>query len=93
MYTNVPRFCTGYHQVFFDGDQVTRERVTGAQDAKLQSDEEKHRLRGVMPQSADWHAQVCFLQELYDEQSSFLAQINVFRGKPLCDSQDLYLHS
>ena len=39
MYTNVPRFCTGYHQVFFDGDQVTRERVTGAQDAKLQSDD------------------------------------------------------
>ena len=26
---------------------MTRERVTGAQDAKLQSDEEKHRLRGV----------------------------------------------
>ena len=37
----VPRFRTGYHQVFFDGDQVTRERVTGAQDAKLLSDEEK----------------------------------------------------
>ena len=46
----------------FDGDQLTRERVVGAQDAKLQSDEELRRLRGVIAQSGDWHAQVCFHQ-------------------------------
>lgn len=28
----------------FDGDQFTRERVVGAQDAKLQSDEELRKL-------------------------------------------------
>ena len=61
----VPRFCTGYHQVFFAGDQVTRE--SRAQD-EMQSDEEKE----VIPQSADWHAQVCFLQGLYDELPSWL---------------------
>ena len=58
----IPRFRNGYYPVFFDGDQVTRERITGAQDAKLQPDEELRRLRGVNPQSADWHAQVSFYQ-------------------------------
>ena len=58
----VPRFGSGYYPIFFDGDQLTRERVVGAQDAKLQSDEELCRLRGVIAQSGDWHAQVCFHQ-------------------------------
>ena len=59
----VPRSPSGdYYPVFFDGDQVTRERASGAQDAKLQSDEEARKLRGVIPQAADWHALVTFYQ-------------------------------
>ena len=33
-----PMFVSGqYYPIFFDGDQMTRERASGAQDAKLQS--------------------------------------------------------
>ena len=59
----VPKFATGeYYPLFFDGDQLTRERACGAQDAKLQSDEEGRKLGGVLPQAADWHALVTFYQ-------------------------------
>ena len=62
----VPKFACGkYYPVFFDGDQLTRERAGGAQDAKLQSDEEARKLRGVIPVAADWHTLVVFYQVLY----------------------------
>ncbi len=59
----VPKFASGnYYPVFFDGDQLTRERAGGAQDAKLQSDKEDRKLRGVIPETADWHTLVVFYQ-------------------------------
>ena len=48
--------------VFFGGDQLTRERATGAQDAKLQSEDQVHRLQGVIPKVEDWHTLVIFYQ-------------------------------
>jgi len=62
----VPRLASRkYYPIFFDGDQLTRERASGAQDAKLQSDEDAHKLRGVLPAAADWHTLVTFYQVLY----------------------------
>lgn len=59
----VPRSAAGeYYPIFFDGDQVMRERASGAQDAKLQADEEVRKLKGVFPQVADWHTLVTFYQ-------------------------------
>ena len=59
----VPMFEPGqYYPIFFDGDEMTRERASGAQDAKLQSDEEGKKL---IPEAADWHALVTFYQVLY----------------------------
>ena len=59
----VPKLDNGqYYPLFFEGDQVTRERASGAQDAKLQSDEEGKKLLGVLPQVLDWHALVTFYQ-------------------------------
>ena len=51
--------------LFFDGNQETRERASGAPDAKLQSNEDAHKLRGVLPAAADWHTLVTFYQVLY----------------------------
>ena len=48
--------------IFFGGDQVTRERATGAQDAKAQSADKRKRLKGVIPKVEDWHALMCFYQ-------------------------------
>lgn len=59
----VPRLASGEHYpTFFDGDQVTRERASGAQDTKLQADEEAQNLKGVIAQAADWHTLVTFYQ-------------------------------
>ena len=51
-----------YYPACFAGNQLTRERASGAQDAKMQSDQEAQKLRGVIPVSADWHALVVFYQ-------------------------------
>ena len=51
-----------YYPIFFDGDQLTRERASGAQDANLQSVEEQRKMWGVFPESSDWHALVTFYQ-------------------------------
>ena len=48
--------------VFFGGDQLTRERAGGAQDARLQASDPLGRLEGVIPKVEDWHALVCFYQ-------------------------------
>ena len=62
----VPRSASGeYYPIFFDGDQLTRERASGAQDTKLQSDKEAQKLRGVFPVAADWHTLVVFYQVLH----------------------------
>lgn len=48
--------------VFFGGDQLTRERASGAQDAQLQASDRLGRLQGVIPKVEDWHALVIFYQ-------------------------------
>lgn len=59
----IPKQPTGeYYPLFFGGDQLTKERAGGAQDAKLQSEKESGRLRGVVPVVEDWHTRMTFYQ-------------------------------
>lgn len=53
------------YPIFFGGDQLTRERASAAQEAKLQSSTTQRKLKGVIPKSEDWHTLVCFYQVLY----------------------------
>ena len=48
--------------IFFGGDQLTRERAGGAQDARLQASTREGRLQGVIPKVEDWHALMTFYQ-------------------------------
>lgn len=48
--------------IFFGGDQLTRERAGGAEDARLQAPDSASRLQGVKPKVEDWHALVTFYQ-------------------------------
>ena len=59
----VPQNTDGkFIPVFFGGDQLTRERAGGAQDARLQASDPLGHLEGVIPKVEDWHALVCFYQ-------------------------------
>ena len=59
----VPRKPNGdLISIFFGGDQLTRERAGGAQDARLQAPDSERRLQGVKPKIEDWHALVTFYQ-------------------------------
>ena len=49
-------------RILFGGDQLTVERATHAQSARLQSKEQLKKLQGVIPKSEDWHARVVFHQ-------------------------------
>lgn len=53
------------YPIFFGGDQLTRERASAAQEAKLQSSTMIGKLRGVIPKNEDWHTLVC-LYQVYD---------------------------
>lgn len=46
--------------IFFGGDQLTRERASGAQDARLQASTREDRLQGVTPKVENWHALMTF---------------------------------
>jgi len=48
--------------IFFGGDQLTRERAGGAQDARLQASDPLGRLQGIIPKTEDWHALMTFYQ-------------------------------
>ena len=50
------------HHVLIGGDQLTAERVRGAQSMRQNSTHAAGRLEGYIPVSEDWHAKVCFLQ-------------------------------
>ena len=52
------------YPIFLGGDQLTKERASGAQSAKVQSSDPFHRLRGLIPKSEDWHTLVTFYQVL-----------------------------
>lgn len=59
----VPTKAAGeFYPIFFGGDQITKERATCAQDAKLQSTEQHQKLRGLTPVVEDWHAWMTFYQ-------------------------------
>lgn len=38
-----------FYPIFFGGDQLTKERAIGAQEAKLQSCDEQGKLKGLIP--------------------------------------------
>ena len=50
------------HHLLIGGDQLTAERVRGAQMVRQNSTHAMGRLEGYIPVSEDWHAKVCFLQ-------------------------------
>ena len=50
------------HHILIGGDQLTAERVKGAQSLRKNSTHAVGRLEGLVPVSEDWHAKVCFLQ-------------------------------
>lgn len=50
------------HHLLIGGDQLTAERVRGAQGMRKNSTHAAGRLEGYIPISEDWHAKVCFLQ-------------------------------
>ena len=59
----VPRKANGeIIPIFFGGDQLKRERASGAQDARLQASDRAIRMQGVKPKIEDWHALVTFYQ-------------------------------
>ena len=60
----VPRKSTSgdLYPIFFGGDQLTKERAVGAQDAKLQSKDSQRKLKGLLPVIEDWHAWMTFHQ-------------------------------
>ena len=59
----VPKNAAGkFYPIIFGGDQLTKERATGAQDAKLQSTEQHEKLKGLIPVVEDWHAWMTFYQ-------------------------------
>ena len=50
------------HHLLIGGDQLTSERIRGAQSLRKNSTTATGRLDGFVPVSEDWHAIVCFLQ-------------------------------
>lgn len=50
------------HHLLLGGDQLTVERVKGAQAIRRNSYTATERLEGFVPVTEDWHAKVCFLQ-------------------------------
>lgn len=49
------------HRLLVGGDQLTSERIRGAQSLRKNSTTSTGRLDGFVPVSEDWHAKVCFL--------------------------------
>ena len=50
------------HHLLIGGDQLTAERIRGAQSLRKNSTHAAGHLEGFVPVSEDWHAKVCFLQ-------------------------------
>ena len=49
-------------QVAFGGDQLTSERARSAQIVRVNSENSKSALTGLLPYTSDWHAEVIYLQ-------------------------------
>lgn len=50
-----------FHQIVYFGDQLTVERMRGAQGARCNSEHGIQQLKGFVPAVTDWHAKVSFL--------------------------------
>lgn len=51
-----------YHSILFGGDQLTVARIRGAQRIRLNSEDERGRLEGLVPCVEDWHTKVTLLE-------------------------------
>ena len=49
-------------QVAFGGDQLTAERARNVQLIRVNSEDSKSALAGLLPYTSDWHAEVILLQ-------------------------------
>ena len=54
-----------FHNIIYNGDQLTVERMRGAQAIRSNSENGIDQLRGFVPVVADWHAKVSFLGVSY----------------------------
>ena len=54
-----------FHRILCYGDQLTVERIRGAQAVRLNSENGIMQLRGFIPAVTDWHAKVSFLGVSY----------------------------
>ena len=50
-----------FHKVLYFGDQLTLERIRGAQAVRSNSENGTERLEGIVPAITDWHAKASFL--------------------------------
>jgi L1 cell adhesion molecule like protein len=53
------------HHILIGGDQLTSERIRGAQSVRKNSVHAAGRLEGFIPVTEDWHAKVCYLQVMW----------------------------
>lgn len=51
-----------YHPILFGGDQLTIARIRGSQRIRMNSEDEKGRLEGLVPCVEDWHSKVILLE-------------------------------
>lgn len=49
-------------QVAFGGDQLTAERARNVQMIRVNSEDSRSALAGLLPYTSDWHAEVILLQ-------------------------------
>lgn len=66
------------HHILIGGDQLTAERIKGAQSLRKNSTSGTGRLEGLVPVSEDWHAKVCFLQVVHALNSNIGVAVGVF---------------
>ena len=53
-----------FHPILLGGDQMTCVRVRGGQRIRENSVSGRARLEGFVPAIEDWHAKVCFMQDV-----------------------------
>lgn len=59
-----------YHSILFSGDQLTVARIRGAQRIRLNSEDERGRLEGLVPCVEDWHTKVTLLEVCHTHNTS-----------------------
>ena len=51
-----------YITTLVGGDYLSVARARGAQQIRMNSELEKHRLNGMLPVAEDWHVKVCLIE-------------------------------